>query len=162
MPSTSRLLALGALLLMAAPFATNLSADEGMWLFNGPRARSSKTNTTSKPPKSGSRTCSARFVSIAAGRARWFQPAGLVMTNHHVGADALHKISDAEHDYLKTGFPRQNAGRGNRVRRLGTQRAAKHRGRHRQSERRGQAGHGRRRIAKSPPRGDQHHRKRRV
>jgi hypothetical protein len=27
-----------------------------------------------------------------------------VLTNHHVGADALQKLSTAEHDYLKTGF----------------------------------------------------------
>jgi hypothetical protein len=29
---------------------------------------------------------------------------GLVITNHHVGADTLQKISDAQHNYLKTGF----------------------------------------------------------
>src|SRR5690606_29900275 len=29
---------------------------------------------------------------------------GLVMTNHHVGADALHKLSTADKDLMKTGF----------------------------------------------------------
>jgi hypothetical protein len=29
---------------------------------------------------------------------------GLVITNHHVGADALQKLSSAGHDYLKDGF----------------------------------------------------------
>src|SRR6266542_4243539 len=29
---------------------------------------------------------------------------GLVITNHHVGADTLQKISDSQHNYLKDGF----------------------------------------------------------
>jgi hypothetical protein len=31
-------------------------------------------------------------------------PDGLVLTNHHVGADMLDKLSTAEHNYLETGF----------------------------------------------------------
>jgi hypothetical protein len=33
---------------------------------------------------------------------------GLVLTNHHVGADTLHKISTAGHDYYKEGFRAKN------------------------------------------------------
>src|SRR5207244_9588653 len=29
---------------------------------------------------------------------------GLVITNHHVGADTLQKISNAQHNYLRDGF----------------------------------------------------------
>ncbi len=29
---------------------------------------------------------------------------GLVMTNHHVGADALQKLSTKDHDLMRTGF----------------------------------------------------------
>src|SRR5262249_40223365 len=35
---------------------------------------------------------------------------GLVMTNHHVGADTLQKISTKDRDYIKTGFYAQSRG----------------------------------------------------
>ena len=44
------------------------------------------------------------FVSIPAAAAPSFPPNGLVITNHHVGADTLQKMGSAEHNYLRDGF----------------------------------------------------------
>ena len=45
---------------------------------------------------------SVRFNSGGSGS--FVSPDGLVMTNHHVGADALQKMSDKDHNYLRDGF----------------------------------------------------------
>ena len=63
--------------------------------------------------RSGSSTCSSSAVRFNSGGSGSFVSAdGLVMTNHHVGADTLQKISTEEKDYYKDGFLRQDAGRG--------------------------------------------------
>jgi len=45
---------------------------------------------------------SVRFNS--GGSASFVSSTGLVLTNHHVGADTLHKISTPEHNYYRDGF----------------------------------------------------------
>ena len=43
-----------------------------------------------------------RFNSGGSGS--FISASGLVITNHHVGADALQKFSDEQHNYLRDGF----------------------------------------------------------
>ena len=45
---------------------------------------------------------SVRFNSGGSGS--FVSPDGLVMSNHHVGADCLQKLSDPEHNYYRDGF----------------------------------------------------------
>ncbi|MCA9074944.1 MAG: S46 family peptidase [Planctomycetaceae bacterium] len=45
---------------------------------------------------------SVRFNS--GGSASFVSSKGLVLTNHHVAADTLHKLSTPEHNYVETGF----------------------------------------------------------
>lgn len=80
-------------------------ADEGMWLFNNlPRkqlAEKYKFEPTAEWTDHVMKS-SVRFNSGGSGS--FVSSTGLVLTNHHVGADTLHKISAAGHDYYKEGF----------------------------------------------------------
>jgi len=95
------LLGLFALALAASPAA----ADEGMWLFNHPPTKILKEKYGFEPTAEWLehlQQSSVRFNSGGSGS--FVSSNGLVMTNHHVGADTLQKISTPDRDYLKTGF----------------------------------------------------------
>jgi hypothetical protein len=89
---------------LAAPLAV-LQADEGMWLFNNPPRELLKKKYNFDPTNDWLehvQRASVRFNSGGSGS--FVSPKGLVMTNHHVGADMLQKISKKGKDYLKDGF----------------------------------------------------------
>ena len=95
---------LGATLSSAA-MSSFVSADEGMWLFNNPPRKLLREKYQFEPAADWYehlQKASVRFNSGGSGS--FVSPGGLVMTNHHVGADALAKLSSAEHDYLAEGF----------------------------------------------------------
>jgi hypothetical protein len=80
-------------------------ADEGMWLFNNPPSRQLKTKygfDVTPQWLEHVQKSSVRFNSGGSGS--FVSADGLVMTNHHVAADCLAKISSRQTDYLSTGF----------------------------------------------------------
>jgi len=85
-------------------------ADEGMWLFSHPPlARLEKDHATSIGGAKLSpewlthlQQSSVRFNSGGSGS--FVSADGLVLTNHHVGADSLQKLGDAQHNYYRDGF----------------------------------------------------------
>ena len=93
--------AVGALMTMS-PLA---HGDEGMWLFNAPPLAQLKAQYNFTPDAAWLehvQKSSVRFNSGGSGS--FVSKSGLVMTNHHVGADDLQKLSTAEKNYLRDGF----------------------------------------------------------
>jgi hypothetical protein len=84
--------------------------DEGMWLFNNPPRKTLKQRydfDISDAWLEHLQKSSVRFNNGGSGS--FVSSRGLVMTNHHVGADALAKLSTAERDLLDQGYYARNA-----------------------------------------------------
>ncbi len=80
-------------------------ADEGMWVFNNlPLEHLEKTYGFVPPSGWVDHLRSAAVRFNTGGSGSFVSADGLIMTNHHVGADQIAKLSTAEHDYLNEGF----------------------------------------------------------
>ena len=96
--------ALLALLLPGLAAAT-ARADEGMWLFNQPPRellRERYQFDASEAWLDHLQKSSVRFNSGGSGS--FVSADGLLISNHHVGADALQKLGTREKNYLRDGF----------------------------------------------------------
>jgi hypothetical protein len=95
-----------ALTLITMSLATTpLAADEGMWLFSNPPRELLKQKygfDATDAWLDHLRQSAVRFNSGGSGS--FVSANGLVMTNHHVGADALAKLSSPERDILNNGY----------------------------------------------------------
>jgi nicotinamide mononucleotide adenylyltransferase len=84
---------------------SSAAADEGMWLFNNPPLKQFKEKYQFEPTPQWLEHLQKSSVRFNSGGSGSFVSAtGLVITNHHVGADALQKASSEQHNYLKDGF----------------------------------------------------------
>ncbi|MEX2188929.1 MAG: S46 family peptidase [Pirellulales bacterium] len=97
--------ALFAMTLSSTALLAPADADEGMWLFNDPPRALLKERYGFEPTDewlTHLQRASVRFNSGGSGS--FVSSNGLVMTNHHVAADSLQKMSTKEHDLLTEGF----------------------------------------------------------
>ena len=95
-------LVMGLAALTAWPMA---HGDEGMWLFNRLPLAQLEARYGFKPPPGWAdhlRSSAVRFNNGGSGA--FVSSDGLIMTNHHVGADTLAKLSTPEKNYHHDGF----------------------------------------------------------
>src|SRR5438105_4197565 len=84
---------------------SELRSDEGMWLLNDPpkqllRDRHQFDLTDAWLERA--MKASVRFNSGGSGS--FVSPTGLIVTNHHIGADSLQKLSPRDKDYYRDGY----------------------------------------------------------
>jgi hypothetical protein len=82
-----------------------VGADEGMWLFTAPPLERLRRDHGMEIPAGWLDHLQQASVRFSSGGSGSFVSAdGLVLTNHHVGADAIHKLGTPDRDLLRDGF----------------------------------------------------------
>lgn len=90
----------GALFLI---FTFTVRADEGMWLFNQPPREILRERYQFNPSDIWLEHLQKSSIRIGAS-ASFVSEDGLFISNHHVGAGSLEKLSTKEKNYLRDGF----------------------------------------------------------
>src|SRR5258706_6987666 len=85
--------------------ATSVHADEGMWIYNQPPRQILKERYQFDATDAWLEHLQKSSVRFNSGGSGCFlSENGLLISNHHVGADALQKLSSKEKDYMRGGF----------------------------------------------------------
>ncbi len=92
---------LAGLLLVSS--STALHAHEGMWLFNDLPLQQLKKYDF-EPTKEWIENLQKASIRFPHGSGSFISPDGLVITNHHVGAEALQKLGTDKRNLLRDGF----------------------------------------------------------
>src|SRR5438094_10617694 len=93
-----------SLFVFAVGLNTSVRADEGMWPFNAPPLKQLREKYQFEPTPQWLehlQKASVRFNSGGSGS--FVSVNGVVIIKHHVGADTLQMMGDAQHNYLLDG-----------------------------------------------------------
>src|SRR6185437_16250224 len=88
---------------LVVSFMFTSRADEGMWLFNQPPRAILQERYQFDPSDAWLEHLQKSSVRIGAS-ASFVSEDGLLISNHHVGASSLEKLSTKEKNYLRDGF----------------------------------------------------------
>ena len=92
-------------MLLGAYLTAVARADEGMWLYNAPPLKILKDKHQFEPDAKWLEHLQKSSVRFGqGGSASFVSPDGLVMTNHHVGRDAMTKLSTKDRALAVVGF----------------------------------------------------------
>ncbi len=97
-----RLIVVLALAFLGAPATAH--ADEGMWLFTKPPTKYLWDNYKFKIDAKWLEHVQKSSVRFPGGSGSFLSADGLVFTNHHVGSDAIQRLSKKDKDFLKDGY----------------------------------------------------------
>jgi hypothetical protein len=89
---------------LGATLAAPLLADEGMWTLDNLPVKPLQERYGFQPTPEWIEHVQKACVDFGGGSGAFVSANGLVLTNHHVALGQLHKMSSAEHDYVKDGF----------------------------------------------------------
>ena len=91
--------------MLSCALALGACADEGLWLFNQPpRELLRERYGFDAAPTWLDHLQKASIRFNSGGSGSFVSEDGLLISNHHVGADALQKLSTAQRNYLRDGF----------------------------------------------------------
>lgn len=91
--------------IMATTALTQVRSDEGMWLLNEPPRELLKTKYHFELTDAWLERAMKGSVRFNSGGSGGFVSAdGLIVTNHHIGAESLQKLSPPGKDYYKDGY----------------------------------------------------------
>ena len=92
-------------ILLLACLATPALADEGMWPYNRlPLGELESKYQFDPSPELLERLQKGSVRFNNGGSGSFVSPKGLAMTNHHIAADCVRKLSSEEKDYIADGF----------------------------------------------------------
>lgn len=89
---------------LALSLAPAARADEGMWLINEPPTEYLKSTYGFRPSAAWLAKVQGSAVRFPGGSGAFVSPDGLVMTNHHVAAGSIQKMSTADDNIMADGF----------------------------------------------------------
>lgn len=91
-------------LLLALVLASAVSADEGMWLFNQPPRQLLKDKYQFDLDDAWLTRMQKASIRFPSASGSFVSADGLCVTNHHVGSDAIQKLSTKEKNLYRDGF----------------------------------------------------------
>jgi hypothetical protein len=102
--STYKRFLLPALALLLAAGGMRAHADEGMWLYNRiPRERLAQHHNFVPTPQ-WLEHLARSSVRLGGASAAFVSPEGLLLSNHHVGAGAIQRLSTKERNLMRDGY----------------------------------------------------------
>ncbi|MDM7923232.1 MAG: S46 family peptidase [Pyrinomonadaceae bacterium] len=79
-------------------------ADEGMWTFDNPPLKQWKERYNFEPSQEWLDRVRLASPKVSGASGGFVSPNGLIVTNHHVAAGYVSRLSTKERDLMKTGF----------------------------------------------------------